>query len=74
MERGRVDAQFRLAAQTIRFRIWSGYTNYATGLAIKEPWICGATSWELSSNNIRINIASEMIQPLLSAQLNAAER
>ncbi|KAJ5041224.1 uncharacterized protein L3040_005772 [Drepanopeziza brunnea f. sp. 'multigermtubi'] len=74
MERGRVDAQFRVAAQAIRFRIWSGYTNYATGLAIKEPWVCGATSWELSSNNIRINIALELIQPLLSAQLNAAER
>ncbi|KAI6716060.1 hypothetical protein JHW43_001444 [Diplocarpon mali] len=74
-EKIRLDSQLRLAAQRIKLRIVSGYADFTTGLAKRERWVCGGTARELAApSTIMINIALEIIQPLLTLDLNAAEK
>ncbi|PBP19973.1 hypothetical protein BUE80_DR009195 [Diplocarpon rosae] len=74
-EKIRLDSQLRLVAQQVKFRIVSGYANFTTGLATRERWCCGGTAKEYAAPSIiMVNLALELIQPLLALDLNAAEK
>jgi hypothetical protein len=66
-------------AQKIKFRLFSGYTNFNTGCTIDENWHYADTImeiWHAASpvGVVRSNIALELLQPLLRDDLTRAER
>lgn len=74
------DMQIRLltASERIRFRLFSGYTNCNTNIPVKEIFHYGETNVELWEGNVRelvrVNVAIEVLQPLLRGDLTDAER
>ncbi len=69
-----LNGQILAAAKNIRFRLISGYTNCNSGLVVKEKFHFAEIQNEIYSDFVRINIAVELLQPLLRNDLTGAER
>ena len=70
----RLSEDFAQMAKQVRFRLGSGYTCWASGLPVREVYNYGETTQEIAQRKITVEIALELLQPLLRDDLTDAER